>query len=359
MKFKLFGLAILSTLYACSGNQKPVDMTNPPKKTDKNSTASLGNVTEKELSGYVRLPGQLKPFEAVNIFPKVNAFIKNILVDRGSMVKQGQVMIILQAPEMESQVQSATSRYLQAQETATASKDKFQRLKQAAAVPGSVSPLDLDNAKSKMKADQSIASAEKSNVSSVQTMKSYLTIRAPFDGIITIRNVNPGALVGPTNAVPLVVLQSIKKLRLEVFIPETYVDKVDLNQPVSFLFNALPGKTMKGRISRSANSLGSMRSEAIEIDVDNPSMNLKPGMYGEVKIPLLSGSKSLLVPDNAIVTSTERQYVVTVQNGKAKFIDIKEGMSANDSTEVFGDLKPKEKILLNATDNVKEGDMLK
>lgn len=346
-------------LYACSGNQKPADMTDQHKKESKSSEHQFGKVTEKELSSYVRLPGQLKPFQEVNLFPKVNAFIKNILVDRGSMVKKGQVLIVLQAPEMESQVQSATSKYLQAQETANASKEKYQRLKQAATEPGSVSPLDLDNALAKTKSDQSIAMAEKSNVSSVETMRSYLTIRAPFDGIITVRNVNPGALVGPANAIPMVILQELKKLRLEVSIPEAYVDKLDLKQPATFLFNALPGQEMKGRISRSANSLGTMQSEVIEIDVINKNQQLKPGMYGEVKIPLMSGAKSLLVPNNAIVTSTERQYVVTVENGKAKLIDVKEGMTTHDSTEIFGSLKPQEKILLNATDEFKEGMAIK
>ena len=263
----------------------------------------------------------------------------------------------LEAPEMESQLQAANSRYLQAQENAVASKEKYERLKEAAKEPGSVSPLDLDNALAKMKADEQMAQSEKSNVASVRTMQDYLNIRAPFDGMIVQRNVSPGALVSPGKATdqPMLILQDINKMRLEVYIPEDYVDKVDLKLPVKFTFNAMPGTQYTANISRSANALGSMRSEAIEIDVNNKGGQLKPGMYAEVNIPMLSGSKSLLVPNNAIVRSTEREYVIAVQDGKANLVDVKEGLVTHDSTEVFGNLKAGQSIVKNANDEVKEG----
>jgi multidrug efflux pump subunit AcrA (membrane-fusion protein) len=147
-------------------------------------------------------------------------------------------------------------------------------------------------------------------------------------------------------------------MRLEVYIPEDYVDKVDLSQQVMFTFNAMPGQQHSARISRSANALGSMRSEAIEIDVVNTNGNLKPGMYAEVRIPMLSGAKSLLVPNNAIVRSTEREYIIADSSGKANLINIKEGLVNKDSTEVFGDLKAHDKVLLHASDEIKQGDEL-
>jgi multidrug efflux pump subunit AcrA (membrane-fusion protein) len=99
-----------------------------------------------------------------------------------------------------------------------------------------------------------------------------------------------------------------------------------------------------------------MRSEAIEIDVSNKSGNLKPGMYAEVKIPMLSGAKSLLVPNTAIVRSTEKEYVVRDNNGKADLVGIKEGLVSNEATEIFGNLKPNDKIVLKASDEIKQGD---
>jgi membrane fusion protein (multidrug efflux system) len=360
MKSKLIILGALSCfLTACGGGEKPVDLTET--KSAKKQKADIVEVTEKSLSSAARLPGQLVPFNQVNIFPKVNGFVKEILVDRGSEVKKGQLLLVLEAPEMESQLQAANSRYLQAQETAAATKEKYNRLKQAAAEPGSVSPLDLDNAAARMRADNAIAQAEKSNVQSVRTMLDYLRVYAPFNGTITQRNVSPGALVAPGKStdLPMLVLQDTHKMRMEVAIPEDYVDKVDLKQPVSFTFNAMPGVEHTARISRSANSLGGMRSEVVEIDVTNDNGQLKPGMYAEVKIPMLSGAKSLLVPTSAIIRSTERRYVVTIRDDKAKLVDVKEGLVGKDETEVFGDLKPDDKILNNANDEVKDGDTIR
>jgi RND family efflux transporter MFP subunit len=360
MKYKAPLLAaICCSLYACSGNQKPVDLTF--SETHNSSTApqqATSNVVEKALSSSVRLPGQLNPFNEVNIFPRVNGFVKEIYVDRGTEVKKGQLLLTLEAPEMESQLQAANSRYLQVQESANASKEKYQRLKEASAEPGSVSPLDLDNAISRMKADEAITQAERSNVASVKTMQGYLRIYAPFDGVIVQRNVSPGALVSPGKVTdqPMLVLQDTRKMRLEVAIPENYVDKVDLKQPVTFTFNAMPGVQQTAQISRTANALGSMRSEAIEIDVINKAGNLKPGMYAEVEIPMLSGAKSLLVPNGAIVRSTEREYVIAVRNKKACLVDIKEGLTSKDLTEVFGKLKPDDHVITRANDDIKEGD---
>ncbi|MFA6086940.1 efflux RND transporter periplasmic adaptor subunit [Mucilaginibacter sp.] len=356
MKTKLIILAsAVSFLAACSGNQKPVDLTE--NKSSANKKYEIGNITEKALSSYARLPGQLKPFNEVNLFPKANGFVKRIFVDRGSHVSKGQLLLTLEAPEMESALQAANSRYLQAQEAANASKEKYNRLKQAAAEPGSVSPLDLDNALSRMKSDLAIANSEKSNMESVRTMQGYLRIYAPFDGMIVQRNVSPGALVAPGKATdqPMLILQDTRKLRLEVAIPENYVDKVDLKQAVKFTFNAMPGVEHTAKISRSANALTSMRSEAIEIDVLNKDGQLKPGMYGEVKILMLSGAKSLLVPNTAIVRSTERQYVIIVKDSKAKLVDVKEGLTGKKDTEVFGALTANDRIVLNAGDDIKDG----
>jgi len=361
MKYKIILIAATcSCLYACSGNQKPVDLTEGKQQQKSTNTRQFGTVSEAALSTAIRLPGQLEPFNEVNLFPKVNGFVKKIFVDRGSIVKKGQLLITLEAPEMQAQLQAATSRYLQAQENAVASREKYQRLKEAAKEPGAVSPLDLDNASSKMKADEAIANSEKSNVAGVKAVEGYLNIYAPFDGMIIQRNVSPGALVTPGKATdqPMLILQDNKKMRLVVHIPEDYVDKVDLNQPVTFTFNAMPDQPHSAKISRSANALGSMRQEAVEIDVFNSNNQLKPGMYAEVRVPMRSGAKSLLVPNNAIVRSTEREYVVAVRDGKADLIDVKEGLTSHDSTEVFGNLKPNDKIVLKASDDIKQGDNL-
>lgn len=356
--FIIFASAFFAT--GCHNNNKPVDLTSD-KKPVVASKYEYGTVSEQPLAGSVRLPGSLKPFEEVNIYAKVNGFVRKVFVDRGSTVKKGQVLLTLEAPEMTSQIQASMSKYAQSQENAVASKEKYRRLKEAASEEGAVAPLDLDNALSRFRADQAISQAESANVESMRTMQNYLTITAPFAGSIIQRNISAGALVGPgskNNDNALLVLQSLGKLRLEVYVPEAYVENVDLNKEVNIVYNSMPGVTHKGKISRSANALSSMRSEAIEIDVDNPSRSFKPGMYAEVSIPLISAAKTLLVPTNSIVRSTERQYVVLVEDNKAKLVDVKVGLSSNDKTEVFGNLKSGDRIVLHATDEIKGGQVL-
>ncbi|SDD51970.1 efflux RND transporter periplasmic adaptor subunit [Pedobacter soli] len=359
MKIQFIPAIILLSVFAsCSTGNKPVDIS--PEGKAKDARYETTKVQEQALSSYTRIPGVLKPFNQVNIFPKANGFVKNILVDLGTRVKKGQLLMTLEAPELESQLQSANSRYLQSRENASASAEKYRRLKEAAREEGAVSQLDLDNALSRMRGDKAIAEAERSNVSSVRTMQDYLKVYAPFDGVIVDRNISPGALVsaGKSSDLPMLVLQDLTHMRLEVSIPEDYVDKVDLEQQVSFHFNALPGEKRKARISRSANSLGNMRQETVEIDVANKDNRLKAGMYAEVEIPLKSGSTSLLVPNAAIVRSTEKKYVVTVSGGKTQLVDIKEGMKGNDLTEVFGELKAGDEIISPANDEIKAGEKL-
>ncbi|RAJ10862.1 RND family efflux transporter MFP subunit [Chitinophaga skermanii] len=353
-------ITLLIALCACNAKQKPIDLTDGQHAN--NTKYEIGSVAEKPLAGYIKLPGLLRPFEEVNIYGKVNGFVKEVLVDRGSSVRKGQVLVTIEAPEMESQLQAISSKFVQAQENASASKEKYRRLKEAAKEQGAVAPLELDNALSRMRSDDAIVLVEKSNVDAMNNMRGYLTITSPFNGMIVQRNISAGALVGPGskgNDVPMLVLQYLEKLRLEVFIPEAYVDKVNLESPVSFVFNALPGSERTAHISRSANALTSMRSEAVEIDIHNKDLQLKPGMYAEVKIPLLSAARSLLVPENALIRSTERQYIIKVMEGKAHFVDIREGLKSNDSIEVFGDLQKGDAILLHASDEIKEGATIK
>ncbi|RYG00315.1 MAG: efflux RND transporter periplasmic adaptor subunit, partial [Chitinophagaceae bacterium] len=316
------------------------------------------SASSSPLTGSVRLPGTLRPYEEVNIYGKINGFVRQVFVDRGSQVKRGQTLITLEAPEMESQIQASVSRFVQSQENAVASKEKYKRLKEAASEEGAVAPLDLDNALSRYRADQAISQAESSNVASLRTIQGYLNITAPFAGTIIQRNISAGALVGPdskNNDKPMLVLQSVGKLRLEVHIPEAYVENVNLNREVNIVYNSMPGVQHKAKISRSANALGTLRSEAIEIDIANPSGNFKPGMYAEVTIPLISAAKTLLVPTNSIVRSTERQYLVVVENNRTKIVDVKVGLSANDSTEVFGNVTKGDRIILHATDEIQHG----
>jgi membrane fusion protein, multidrug efflux system len=314
------------------------------------------------ISGKVQLPGVMQPFQFVQLYPRISGFIKYVAVDRGSTVKKGQVLLTLEAPEVEQQVASAKLKYTQAQASYITSKDRYRRLRETSVTPGTVSPFDLEAAASKMLGDSATAQGEYANYRAQETMRSYLTITAPFDGIITERNVHPGALAGPgaQNAKPMLVLQQLSRLRLVVDIPEQYATQVKNGDIVHYKSNAIPGAAYTGTISRSSQSLSnSYRSETIEIDIDNKDHRFKPGMYAEVVLPTSGSANAFVVPASAIVTTTERKYVIQVEDGKARLTDITAGNQNNDSTEIFGNLKSGGEVIVNADYQVKEGQAVK
>ena len=315
-----------------------------------------------QISGDVQLPGVMQPFEFVQIYPKISGFVKNVTVDRGSVVKKGQLLLTLEAPEVEQQVAAAKLKYTQAEAVYITSKDRYRRLLETSHTPGTISPYDLDAAASKMQGDSATAQGEYANYQAQQTMRGYLTVNAPFDGVITERNVHPGALAGPgtQNMKPMLVLQQLSKLRLVVDIPEQYAAQVKNGDKVHYKTNALPGQDFTGTVSRSSGSLNnSFRSETIEIDVLNPGNTFKPGMYAEVVLPTSGSTNAYVVPKSAVVTTTERKYVIAVENNIAKWIDVSLGNQGTDSTEVFGNLHTGDQVITNASYQVKEGTAVK
>ncbi len=323
---------------------------------------SLYSIKQQALPTTLRLPAQLNPYETVNIYPKVNGYIKDMYVDMGSKVKQGQVLMLMEAPEVEQNSVGAHETYLKAQATYNESKDKYSRLLKAAETSGAVSPNDLQAAQSKMQADSAWGNSEKANWMSMQSMKDYLTVRAPFDGTITQRNIHPGALVtmGNKDAKPMLELQQTTKLRLQVNVQETYATQLGANQTISFTAEGLPGKTFTGIISRQANSLDEkFRSETIEIDVLNTDSLLMPGMYVEVLLPLKGHENALLVPQSAVVTSTERKYVIKANDNKASLVDVQTGNENNGMVEVFGRIAPGDSIISIADDNIKQNQVIR
>jgi membrane fusion protein, multidrug efflux system len=345
---------------ACDHDGKKSPAPDPaPSDSSSRSQYIMGEITQGQLGATADLPGVLKPFLMVDIYPKVNGFVREIPVDRGSEVRTGQLLVRLEAPEIEQQYLSAKSKYLQAYSLSLASKDDYDRLTVANKMPGTVSPHELELARAKMIADSATVQSEIANYKALEATRDYLTVTAPFNGVITVRNVHPGALVGPAQKEsdkPMLVLEQHDKLRLVIDVPEVYSNQLAPGTIVSFRVSTLPGRVFRGAISRSAGSLSmKYRSEAIEVDVSNGDRLLKPGMYAEVELPVRRRTNSLIVPGSAIVTSQEKRYVIKVQAGLAHWVDVTEGNSRNDSTEVFGDLRWHDRIVVNANDGIKDG----
>lgn len=345
------------TWVSCSRNEAAT--------TDKSSAPlleksySLYSVKEQAVANTLRLPAQLGAYQFVNIYPKVTGYVKSIPVDIGSTVKQGQVIMEMEAPELEENNLAAQARYTKAEASFHASRDSYLRLLTTSKTAGAVSPNDLQDSQSKMQSDSAWCNSEKANWMAMESMKDYLIVKAPFDGTITQRNIHPGALVTVGNkmdAKPMLELQEISTLRLQVKVPEAFATQLESKQQVSFVVDALPGKTFTGTISRQANSLDEKyRSESLEMDVSNSDNVLMPGMYAEVLLPLKGHANACVVPQSAVLTSTEKKYVIKVKNYKAEIADVHTGNENNGLIEVFGDIKAGDAVVEKPSEDIKQG----
>lgn len=354
MKFLIIILFASAFFSSCS------DKKDPAGKGPAISAApqyQLDKIEKMPVEESIKLPAQLAAFEEVSIFPKVNGYVKAVLVDIGSHVKPGQILMTLEAPELEQAMVQARERYARAKSGYTIDKENYERLKEASQTPGAISPQDLATAKGKMDADSALSNAEKANWEMQQTMIGYLTVKAPFNGVITQRNVHPGALVSAESKdKPMLELKQVNRLRLQLDIPEGIAAFLKNSDTVSFVLSAFPGKKFIGHVSRKSNNINAQyRSERFELDVNNPDGALAPGMYADVVLNAKGNPDAVAVPRSAVITSTERKYVLIAKDGKIHKVDVTTGNEGINKIEVFGQLQPGEEIVVNPNDEIKEG----
>jgi RND family efflux transporter MFP subunit len=314
---------------------------------------------EGTLNTTMSLPGILQPYQTVDLYAKVNGFIKNMTVDIGTQVHRGQLLMTLDAPEMTSAVSQAQE-YLHTKEAVyRGSSANYDRLLKTSKMPGTISPNDLDMAHAKMSADSSALLAARSAYQQAADLKNYLEVRAPFDGVISSRNVYPGAYVTPSDksaGKPMLTLQEQSKLRLVVDVPEAAVSYFSNKGTVHFTVKTLPGKQFAALINRMAGSLNSeLRSEQMQMDIPNKNKELLPGMFAQVTLRLTNTQKTFVVPQSAVTQNSRSVFVIRVVNHKAQWINVQKGRETPDSLEVYGALKPGDMLISNATDELKNG----
>jgi RND family efflux transporter MFP subunit len=184
----------------------------------------------------------------------------------------------------------------------------------------------------------------------------YLRITAPFEGVVTERLAHPGALVGPGADSALLDLQQVSRLRIVVAVPEEYTGAMIHGARVEFRVPAWPDRVFAGTIARSAHALETKtRTLPVELDAQNGDGALAPGMYPVVKWPVRRARPVLLVPRTAVVTTTERTFVVRAKNGKAEWVNVVKGAAEGDLVEVSGALQAGDRVVKRATDEIREG----
>jgi membrane fusion protein, multidrug efflux system len=335
--------------------------------------SELVSVISKAVSRSVDLPAEVQPFLSVSLHARVPGYVEQVAVDRGSIVKQGELLVQLSAPEMasriaemEAKIQAIASDQVQAEAQLAATRSTYEGMKKAAETPGAIAGNELVQLQQQMEAGQALIQSRRQSsqaagaeLRALQEMQSYLRIAAPFDGVVTDRLVHPGALVGPGADSPLLMLQQISKLRVVVAVPEEDCGTVSQGARVTFRVPAFPERTYSGTIARSAHALDpKTRTMAVELDVTNADGSLSPGMYPTVRWPVRRSRPALLVPVSSVVTTTERTFVIRDRDGHAEWIDVKRGPADGELIEVMGALRAGDKIVARASDEIREGSPL-
>ncbi|MET7256221.1 efflux RND transporter permease subunit [Dyadobacter fermentans] len=377
LKSILILITVAAGMSACSSTAETSESheakTAPAENASKEpATVELAYVKSMKPAKQIALPGELKPWNKVSIHPKVKGFVKTVNVDRGTFVRKGQVLSVLEAPEVISELSQAKAQLIAAeaalQQTTTryqASALTYSRLQKTNRTEGAVSLNELDLAKARAAADSSAMAVAKGNVQAAKSfmetkaeLSRYLTVTAPFDGIITERNISPGALVGPGEggAKPLFILEDNTKLRLTLAIPENMSSAIPNKGEVSFTVSASPEKVYKAIYARSSRTLSEEnRSMMTEFDVNNRSNELKAGMYAQVQLSTERTGNTLFVPTTAVVNSSEQVFVIRDKGKKAEWVPVKRGVVLDTLVEVFGDLHDGDAIVKKASEEYRNG----
>jgi membrane fusion protein, multidrug efflux system len=328
-------LIAISLLCGCKESSSSPNAAPTPPVTVQITQPKYGAITR-----FVTLPGEIKPYQQATIYAKVTGYLKRISVDKGDHVNAGDLIAEIEVPEMLADVQKYKA------EAEVAGLDLKRLVESQKKLPDLVVPQTVDNARGKL-------DVAKANLERTQTMLSYARITAPFAGIITRRNVDPGAFIpsAPSGSAgqnaAIVTLTDLNRVRVQVAIPELESSLIATNQPASITVEGLPGRAFAGNVSRFSYALEEQSKTMLtEIELPNPQFELRPGMYATVKIGLERKTDALLVPVDALFVEKAGASVFTIVNNRAKKLPVKTGFNDGTNAQIFTDLKSDQSVIL-------------
>lgn len=362
-------------------------------------------VTRKVLDRIDQLPGEIQAYQDVALFPKIPGFIDWIGIDRGSVVKKGDVLVKMFAPEYlakrneslakvqeaQSNLKQAESKLISAQAqlkesiaTWKGDDSTYARLKAASLTPGVVAYNDVVVMAQRVAAEQEsvhswesrVRAAEK-EVAALQDavqaaqrsadnfgdLAAYLNITAPYDGYITVRNMHKGSFVGPLGdgAYPAIArIAELKLLRIIVPVPERETAGILPGAQVQFTVSSHPGVRFTGSVARIGNYLDqATRTMPVELNFSNPDYQVFPGAFCKVYWPTRRQQPSMFVPISSVVSTTLDNHVCKVENNVVKYVKVDKGENMDNLVEVFGDVHEGDKVVLRASEEIRDGQQIR
>jgi len=341
------GITGLIALESSHGDTRSVPpAANPP-------TVAVARVTREDLANEMEVPAEFRPFVEVELHAKVSGYLDKMNVDFGDKVKAGQLLATIEVPELQDQLHSAMAMQQKAEVDYTNANLLYSRLQSVNQEhPNLVARQDLDNAQSKDYGAAAAIAAAKAEVEKYQTLVKYTQITAPFDGVVTRRYADPGALIqagtaSDTQSLPLVRVSDNYHLRLDFPVSVKYVKDIHLGDLVNVKVDSLGGKTYAGKVTRFTGRVNEdTRTMTTEMEVVNPELEIVPGMYAAVALKVEQRPRVLVVPIEAV--SGEKDPTVYVINGgdeiEARPVTL--GLETPERYEVTSGLKEGEYVMI-------------
>jgi RND family efflux transporter MFP subunit len=305
------------------------------------------------------LPGNVQPFITSPIYSRTNGYLQKWYVDIGARVKQGQLLAVIQTPEVDQQLDQSLSNLNTAKANlalAEITKNRYEGLLKSHAV----SQQDVDNAVGNYNANAAIVDANQANVKQLLALQSFEKIYAPFDGVVTARNTDIGDLIssGSSGGVKsdLFHIAQPGVLRVYVNVPEEYSQGIKAGMTADLALAEFPGRKFQGKLVRTADAINmTTRTLLIEVDVDNPTGTLLTGSYAEVHLKVPTQASTYLLPVNTLIFRTEGLQVGIVKDGSVALTTVTPGHDFGNQIEIVAGLNASDQIIINPPDSVVSG----
>jgi RND family efflux transporter MFP subunit len=306
------------------------------------------------------LPGNVQPYVTAPIYSRTNGYLQAWYFDIGAHVKKGQLLAVISTPEVDQQLGQSRSNLSTAEANlrlAEITKDRYEGLLKTHAV----AQQDVDNAVGSYNANRSIVEADQANVKQLEALQSFEKIYAPFDGIITARNTDVGALVdsgsGGGVKTDLFHLSQVDRLRVYVNVPEQYSQATTSGLTAELTLSEFPGSTFTGKLVRTAEAINfETRTLLAEVDVTNPTGKLLSGSYAEVHFKVPGTISTYIVPVDTLLFRKEGLRVATVKDRKAQLLPVTPGRDFGDTIEIISGLQGNESVIVSPPDSVVNGE---
>ena len=308
----------------------------------------------------ITLPANTQAFIDTPIYARTSGYLRKWYADIGTRVHTGQLLAEIETPELDQQVKQAQSELATAQANQQIAQITSERWTKLLA-KNAVSKQETDQAMSDFRARQSALSAAEANVMRLQQLQAFEKIYAPFDGVITARNVDIGALIqaGDSNSprAELFHMASTDKLRLFVPVPEVYANQVRTGSHITVTSDALPDTRFTGTIVRNSDAIDvSSRTLNVEVDVVNTDHKLLPGQYAFIHLPIPPSASSMTLPSGALLFRGEGLRVGVVRDGRVQLVPVEVGHDYGAKVEITSGLAPHDQVILNPPDSLADGE---